>query len=30
LRLAFTVQHPAEDIARLAAIVRERILPLAA
>lgn len=30
LRLAFTAQHPAEEIARLATIVRDRILPLAA
>jgi 8-amino-7-oxononanoate synthase len=29
LRLAFTAQHPDDEIARLAAIVRDRILPLA-
>lgn len=30
LRLAFTAGHPDDEIARLAAIVRERILPMAA
>jgi len=30
LRLAFTANHPDEDIARLARLVRERILPMAA
>jgi 8-amino-7-oxononanoate synthase len=29
LRLAFTAQHPEDEIARLAALVRDRILPLA-
>jgi 8-amino-7-oxononanoate synthase len=29
LRLAFTAQHPQEEIARLAMIVHDRILPLA-
>jgi len=28
LRLAFTAQHPEDEIARLAATVRERILPM--
>jgi 8-amino-7-oxononanoate synthase len=30
LRLAFTAAHSGEDILRLAGIVRERILPMAA
>jgi 8-amino-7-oxononanoate synthase len=29
LRLAFTAQHPEDEIARLATLVRERVLPLA-
>ena len=29
LRLAFTAQHPEDEIARLATLIRDRVLPLA-